>query len=316
MLDIQHTTSSRSALLAAELRDALGRRQKELPARWLAMSEAISASAAGSTGSPAADAETQLGRAALDGCLQDLSARGVVCVHPSIAPATASVLNALAARATPAAIVVVEWSSATARRMARFLAATAHDRAPLVTAIDADCTLALPLPESFPLPRLYLCLGNVVGALPAVGAVRMLRVLRTTMAPGDAMLLAVSIAAPETARALSAAANPAPHLGALASINAVFGATLDPRRFECESRYDPENRRVETHLVATRALVVEIPGVCDIRVGKGESIRTAVSCTFDRPRLTGMLGAVGLSIRWWEQAEDGRTAVAVAGPST
>lgn len=317
MLDTQRTTSPRSTLLAAELRDALGRRQKELPARWLAMIATSSASGVGETVGPAADQEAELCQAALEGCLLDLRPRGVVCVHPSAAPVTSRFLNVLRRRATPVAVVVVEWSFSLARRMARSLADSVADSAPLITAIEADCTLALPLPDPFPTPRLYLCLGNTLGAVSAVGAVRMLRVLRSTMTPGDAVLLGVTLAAPPAMdRTPLPAADPAPHLGALASINRAFSATLDPCRFDCESRYDPENRRVETHLVARRALEVEIPGVCDVRLRKGESIRTAVSCTFDRSRLTAMLGGVGFSLRGWEQAEGDRIAVAVACPAT
>ena len=317
MLDTQRTISPRSTLLAAELRDALGRRQKELPARWLAMNATFSASRVGAAVDPAADQEGELCQAALQGCLLDLHPRGVVCVHPSTTPLTSRFLNDLRGRATPFAVVVVEWSFSLARRMARSLADSVADAAPLITAIEADCTLALPLPDPFPAPRLYLYLGNTLGAVPAVGAVRMLRVLRSTMAPGDAVLLGVTLAAPPAMdRTPLPAADPAPHLGALASINRAFSATLDPCRFDCESRYDPENRRMETHLVARRALEAKIPGVCDVRLRKGESIRTAVSCTFDRARLTAMLGGVGLSVRGWEQAEDDRIAVAVACPAT
>jgi uncharacterized SAM-dependent methyltransferase len=308
-------SAHRPTALAAELRDALGRRQKELPLRWLAPTEtSATATTADSTREALTSLEVALGRAALDRFVPTLRARGIVCVHPTGAPATGPLLNAVRARGGDPVVAAVESESALARTAARVLADDA-DEALAVKAIAADCTLELPLPDDFPRPRLYLCLGNTLGAFTAVGAVRTLRVLRSTMVPGEVLVLALA-AAPMPSDSACSPVDYSRHLAALARINHVFGSSLDAARFGCESRYDAENRRSETHLVARSAFEVEIPGVCSVRFRKGESIRTAVSCTFDRTRLAAMLGGVGFSLRGWEQSDDGRLAFAVTCPAT
>jgi uncharacterized SAM-dependent methyltransferase len=308
MLDIG-PTSQRSTLIAAELRDALGRRQKELPSRWLVSPVDASYVGAGASG-PTESAEVDLCRTLLESDLADVPPRGVVCVRASAAPATALVVNAARARGGLAAVALVESDVTTARTVGRHFGERVSANGVAVGAFAADCTLALPPLDAFPRPRLYLCLGNALGAVTAVGAVRMLRVFRSTMNPGDTLLLGLATAA------APAGVDPTSHLDALERINDTFGASLMGGRFDCESRYDAEQRRSETHLVARRAFEAQIPGVCDVRFRKGESIRTSVSCTFDRARTSAMLAGVGFTLQAWEADPTGTVAVALAVPAT
>jgi uncharacterized SAM-dependent methyltransferase len=302
-------TSQRSAMIAAELRDALSRRQKELPARWLGGHVDATYLAHASAPVFPESAEIDLCRSLLDGELADVRPRGVVCVRASEAPAATFVVNAAQERGVLSAVTVVESGAAIARTVARYFDRQLSPGI-VVGAFAADCTLALPPLDAFPRPRLYLCLGNALGAVTAVGAVRTLRVIRSTMAPGDGLLLGLATCA------VQPGVGAASHLDALKRIDDAFGSSFTGGRFDCESRYDAEQRRMETHLVAQRALAVQIPGVCDVRFRRGESIRTSVSCTFDRARTSAMLAGVGLTLEAWEANPANTFAVASAIPAS
>jgi L-histidine N-alpha-methyltransferase len=68
------------------------------------------------------------------------------------------------------------------------------------------------------------------------------------------------------------------------------------------------------HLVTEAAQEVRIPGAEPVRIGAGESIRTELSCKYDRPVLTDMLEAARLEITRWCTDEDGLYSMAVAVP--
>jgi len=67
------------------------------------------------------------------------------------------------------------------------------------------------------------------------------------------------------------------------------------------------------HLVSGRDQVVHIPQVGDVHVTKGESIRTEISCKYDRPSVRRLLRAANLRLEQWMTDED-RFALAVALP--
>ena len=307
-----------SVEVASELRDALGRRQKELPARWLAALDAM-ALRDGATSLPghAHEAmEQELGLGLLRDKLADARPRGVVCLRPSASAANFAMADALCERGSVTSIAATEVDSKLAVEMLERVAS--RGICDSSAAIACDCTVDLPLPSNFPRPRVYLCLGNVLGSVTAVGAVRLLRTMRTTMTPSDSIVLglAANRGASGTAVAddrFDAAASR--HLAALGLLNSTAGAGFDLSRFDFRPTYDTENGRLETYLVARRAVDVEVPGICAIRFKKGESIRTSVSCRFDRSRVAAMLAGVGLTLREWTTDAEGRFVVALATPT-
>jgi L-histidine N-alpha-methyltransferase len=223
-------------------------------------------------------------------------------------------VDALCRRGSVASVAVAELDPTLASAMVQRIAS--RDIREPIAGVACDCTVELPLPDQFPRPRVYLCLGNVLGSTTAVGAIRMLRILRTTMQPGDVILLGVDAWRDPDALAAGSAAEmdaaSARHLGTLGLLNSTVGATFDLSRFEYRPSYDADTNRLETHVVARRASDVRIPGVADIRLKKGESIRTSVSCTFERPRLSAMMSGVGLTLREWSADPRSRFAVALA----
>ena len=304
--------------VASELRDALGRRQKELPARWLAAVDAntLRDGARSLLGHEHESTERELGLAVLRDKLADARPRSVVCIQPSASSANLTLADELCHRGSVLSIAATELDPKLAVEMLERIASRGICESS--SAVVCDLTLDLPLPENFPRPRVYLCLGNVLGTFTPVGAVRLLRILRTTMSPSDSIVLGLDAPERTTIRSLpddqfDVAASR--HLGALGLINTTAGAGFDLSRFDFRPTFDAENNRVETHLVARRALDVEVPGICAIRLKKGESIRTSVRCAFDRNRIAAMMAGVGLALRDWTTDADGRYVVALATPA-
>jgi L-histidine N-alpha-methyltransferase len=312
-------TTPLSMEAASELRDALGRRQKELPPRWLAALDAVAIRNGAERGSEHEldTTERQLGLALLRNFLPDARPRGIVCLRPSMSSATAALVHSLCDRGSVTTIVAAELDAALATAMIDCIAPDNVRQSS--AAVECDATIDLPLLERFPRPRVYLVLGNVLGSSNPVGAVRMLRVLRSTMSPGDSIMLGldgVRAASPERLPRTDGLEAATRHFRALELLNSAAGASFDPGRFEFRRVFDAESSRHETHLVARRAFEVAVPGVCDVRFRKGESIRTAVSCAFDRTRVSAMLAGVGLALREWTTDPEARFVVALASPAT
>ena len=323
---------SLSVEVASELRDALQRRQKELPPRWIAALDAETLRD-GTQSAPThalESTERDLALTVLHDRLPDARPRGVVCVRPSASGASGPVVHSLCARGAVTAIAAAEWNESLAHAMLhRIVARSAQSAVPSASgrptgngddpssaAIECDCTIELPLPHTFPRPRVYLCLGNVLGNSTTVGAVRMLRVLRTTMSPGDTIILGLEVPRDiDPAQPSDSDVDAARHLGVLSLVNSTTGAAFDVHRFDYRPRYDADNGRLETHLVARRAFELEVPGVGDVRFRKGESIRTAVSCTFDKNRVAAMMTGVGLALREWATDLESKYVVATATPA-
>lgn len=309
----------RSALsvdVANELRDALGRRQKELPARWLAAVDATALRAgAALPGHEHETTERELGLAMLRDKLPDARPRGVVCIRPSESGATFALVDALCTRDSVIALATAELDATLAVEMRERIASRRICESSL--AVACDCTIELPLPDNFPRPRVYLCLGNVLGCTTAVGAVRMLRVLRTTMGTSDTIVVGLRTATDNPGDASDGLVDAAAerHTSAIGLVNAMVGADFDLSKLDFRCTFDVENSRVETHLVARRTLSTRVPGVCDIRLRKGESIRTSVSCRFERNRVAAMMTGVGLSLREWTTDPERRFVVALASPA-
>ena len=303
---------------ATELRDALGRRQKELPPRWLAAFDATTlvGRADSPTGHSRQTIERELGLALLRDRLSEARPRGLVCLHPSASAANSALVECLCARGSVTAIVTTEIDTTLATAMlARLTPQSARQSS---AAIRCDCSVELPLPVRFPRPRVYLALGNVVGSASAVGAVRMLRVIRTTMTPGDSIVVGLD-ARRDATTSSSDADEPETaatrHFGALELVNAATGACFDPGRFDFRATFDAENCRLETHLVARKAMHIVVPDLCDVQLRKGESIRTSVRCTFERGRVSAMMAGVGLALREWTTDPEARFVVALASPA-
>jgi L-histidine N-alpha-methyltransferase len=166
-----------------------------------------------------------------------------------------------------------------------------------------DIADPLDLDPSLPEPALIAFLGSTIGNFDPTGARRLLRNVAGAMRPGDSFLLgadlrkspAVIEAAYNDTQGVTAEFN----LNMLRVLNRDLGADFALETFEHRAFYDRTLHRIEMHVVSTDDQTVHIPGVGTVQFAGGESIRTEISCKYDRASLTEMLGAAGMQINRW-----------------
>jgi L-histidine N-alpha-methyltransferase len=186
-----------------------------------------------------------------------------------------------------------------------------------VTPAIADISTSLGLPERLPRPALFAFLGSTIGNFDAPSARALLARIRAGMRPFDRLLLGTDLrkrkriveAAYNDARGVTAAFN----RNMLRVLNRELGADFDVASFAHRAFYSADRHRIEMHLVSAREQVVHIPRVGDVQLASGETIRTEISCKYDRPSVRRLLRAASLKLeRWITDGE--RFALAVALP--
>jgi len=185
-----------------------------------------------------------------------------------------------------------------------------------------DITWELDFVDDLPGPVLFALLGSTLGNFEGEAANQVLSNGRAAMREGDLFLLGADLRPSEgkTIERLEAAYNDAEgvtaefNLNMLRALNRDAGTDFDLAAFRHRAFYDVAEGRIEMHLVAETDQEVEVPGGGVVRIGAGESIRTELSCKYDRPVLTGMLEAASLEIVQWCTDEDGFYAMALAAP--
>jgi L-histidine N-alpha-methyltransferase len=243
-----------------------------------------------------------------------LRPRALVELGAGSAEKTRIVLDAIVAAVGAAAYVPVDVSAdfleATALRL------TAAYPSVEVVPVVADMTAEFALPPGLPGPTLHAFLGSTIGNFGPDDAVALLRGVRGRMRPGDAFLMGVDLrkdpAVIEAAYNDSAGVTAEFNRNMLRVLNAAAGADFDPGAFDHRAFYHRELHRIEMHLVARAPQTVAIPGVGEIRVAAGESIRTEISCKHDRASVKAMLEAAGMRLTEWETDGDGLYAILLA----
>lgn len=134
---------------------------------------------------------------------------------------------------------------------------------------------------------LVLFLGSTIGNLEPDTQRELLRSLRRTLRPGDALLMGadlvksegILIPAYDDVLGVTAAFN----RNVLVRINRELGGTFDVAAFRHEARYDRQRQRIEMHLVSTvrQRAAVRASGI-EIELDEGESIHTENSYKFTR----------------------------------
>jgi L-histidine N-alpha-methyltransferase len=166
-----------------------------------------------------------------------------------------------------------------------------------------DIADPLDLGPEVPEPALIAFLGSTIGNFDETAARDLLRNVARAMRPGDHFLLGADLrknpgmieAAYNDSRGVTAEFN----LNVLRVLNRELGAGFDLGMFEHRAFYDRALHRIEMHLISRDDQIVRIPGVGDVRFAGGESIRTEISCKYDRATLTATLAAAGMRIDRW-----------------
>ena len=185
-----------------------------------------------------------------------------------------------------------------------------------------DITWDLDFVDDLPGPVLFALLGSTIGNFTGEAAEGLLSNVRSAMREGDLFLLGADLRPGEgkSIERLEAAYNDAQgitaefNLNMLHALNRKAGTNFDVASFRHRALYNEREGRIEMHLVAEVAQEVEIPGGGMVRIGAGESIRTELSCKYDRPVLTQMFESARLEITRWCTDEEGLYSMALVSP--
>ena len=185
-----------------------------------------------------------------------------------------------------------------------------------------DITWDLDFVDDLPEPVLFALLGSTIGNFAATAAEGLLSNVRSAMRDGDLFLLGADLRPSEgkSIERLEVAYNDSQgitaefNLNMLRALNRDSGTNFDLAAFRHRAFYNESEGWIEMHLVAEVAQEVRIPGGGTIQIEAGESIRTELSCKYDRPVLTRMVESARLEITRWCTDEDGLYSMALASP--
>ncbi len=177
-----------------------------------------------------------------------------------------------------------------------------------VTAISSDFqrpSVPLSLLPATSDRTVVLFLGSTIGNLSPDEASAMLRNLRSSLAPGDALLLGAdlrkdrSILEPAYDDPLGVTA--AFNLNLLARINRELGGHFDVLAFRHRARYDEVHGRMQMHLISTHQQAVRIDALAlELTFAEGETIHTESSYKHNDETLEAMAKAAGFTLeRTW-----------------
>ena len=172
-----------------------------------------------------------------------------------------------------------------------------------VEPVVADISEDFDRPRGLPHPVLYAFLGGTIGNFYPPAAIRLLSRIRAKMGPSDRFLLGVDLrkdvsrieAAYNDSRGVTAAFN----RNMLLVLNHELGSNFDPGAFDHLAFYEQLTHRIEMHLVSRAEQEVRVPGIGTIAIRAGESIRTEISCKYDRRSVAELFAAAGLRIESW-----------------
>lgn len=158
--------------------------------------------------------------------------------------------------------------------------------------------------------RMVAFLGGTIGNLVPAARARFLADLRSTLVPGDTLLLGtdlvkspgVLVPAYDDASGVTAAFNK----NVLAVLNRELKADFDLDAFEHVALWDAEQEWIEMRLRSTREQAVHVAGLdLDVRFAAGEELRTEVSAKFRRERVERELRTAGFTLSdWWTDEAD------------
>ncbi|MEP6692384.1 MAG: L-histidine N(alpha)-methyltransferase [Gemmatimonadaceae bacterium] len=172
-----------------------------------------------------------------------------------------------------------------------------------VTPVVADFTEPMRFPPAMPRPVLFAFLGSTIGNFDERASVELLSRVRDAMRPNDRLLLGADLVkdvarielAYNDARGVTAAFN----RNVLHMLNRELGADFDPARFAHRAFFNRDASRIEMHLVSLGEQRVCVPGVGLVPFRDGETIRTEISCKYDRAAVARLFAAAELRIDEW-----------------
>jgi L-histidine N-alpha-methyltransferase len=176
---------------------------------------------------------------------------------------------------------------------------------PDLTMIPARSDIAhgLEIPQDLPAPTVLAFLGSTIGNFDRHAAVRLLGRVRAAMRVSDRFLMGADLI--KDVGVLERAYNDAAGVTAefnrniLRVLNREIDTDFDPAAFEHRAFYNADARRIEMHLVALSDQSVTVPLRGVVQIKASESIRTEISCKYDRQTVKALFDEAGLEIEHW-----------------
>ena len=185
--------------------------------------------------------------------------------------------------------------------------------------VEGDMRGEVRLPRDIPRPLLYALLGSTIGNFSATHAERLLARMRADLGAQDCILLGIDLIKDPVV--LEAAYNDKAQVTAefnrnvLNVINGELGSDFDLTAFRHRAFYSIPLHRIEMHLVSVRPQTVRIPGGGDFAFAEGETVRTEISCKYDRTLVEEMFAAAGLALERWVTNDRELFALAIGAPT-
>jgi L-histidine N-alpha-methyltransferase len=211
---------------------------------------------------------------------------------------TVLLLDALSASGTLRTYMPVDVDAVTLEAAAERLAARYPRLAVRPVRADFEHHLSL-LPRTG--RRMVAFLGGTIGNLPPAAREVFLKELRSTLRPGDTLLLGTDlvkdvrrlVAAYDDDQGVTAAFN----RNVLHVINRELDGDFEPDAFEHVARYDEDNDWIEMRLRATTAMCVRLGRLgLSLAFEPGEEMRTEISAKFREEEVRGELAAAGFDV--------------------
>jgi len=318
--DTHGMTDRRHAQMLADVREGLARPQRELPPKYF-YDERGSQLFEDITRLPEyylTRAETEILEARATAIVEITDARTLVELGAGSATKTRILLRAMRQPGQRVTYMPVDVSEEFLRQTS---ASIERDFPSLVVQpIVSDIGESLDLPPALEHPVMFAFLGSTIGNFDDPSAIALLQRIRSRMEPRDWLLLGTDLR--KDARTIELAYNDCAGVTAdfnrnmLSVVNAELGADFDPERFAHHAFYDEHLHRIEMHLVSVGDQRVHIPAVGDFEFEHGESIRTELSCKYDRSAVDRLAAAAGLAVRHWFTDAESRFALSLLGPAT
>jgi len=185
----------------------------------------------------------------------------------------------------------------------------------------ADITEPLEISVPLPRPSWLALLGSTIGNFDPEGAVRLLCGVAHQLRPDDRFLMGADLrpGGLKTVQRLETAYNDTAgvtaefNLNVLRVLNRELGTDFDLAAFRHRAFYNVEHGRIEMHLDAQGEQAVVFPdGAGSIHFADGESVRTEISCKYDRATIDALFGKAGLVIERWVEDPQGFFALILA----
>ena len=171
-----------------------------------------------------------------------------------------------------------------------------------------------------PRPLLLAFLGSTIGNFSTAQNREIMENIAAYLKPEDRFLLGCDLRPSEgkPLAELEAAYNDSRGVTAefnrnvLSVLNTLLATDFQPSAFRHRAFYNAQEGRIEMHLVADTPQVVTVPDRGEVRFRAGESVRTEISCKYDRETVEELFAHGGLALEEWITDARGRYALAVA----